>query len=98
MKKKTKLILIVSVLALIFLILIAIGGLFALNYIKYLNIAHSSFENYYQFRGCQELVNKTEDYGFCKLQTGEVIKLVKYKNKWYLDGDLPESCGFFECP
>ncbi len=58
----------------------------------YLRRAHSSFENYYNFRGCTELVAKTEDYGICKTKSGETIKIVKYQNKWYLDGDLPWAC------
>ena len=67
-------------------------------YFKYLNKAHSTFDNYYSFRGCVELINKTNDYGFCKIDSGQIIKIVKYKEKWYLDGDLPISCGFIECP
>jgi hypothetical protein len=98
MKKRIKIILLILVLAIIFLILIAIAAIAALNYITYLRTAHSSFDNYYKFRGCQELINKTDDYGFCKLSSGEIIKIVKYNSKWYLDGDLPVSCGFFECP
>ena len=50
-----------------------------------------SFENYYKFRGCIELINKTEDYGFCKIGSGQIIKLVKYNNRWFLDGDLPSG-------
>ncbi len=53
----------------------------------YLQKAHSSFENYYQFRGCVSLVEKNDDYAFCKLSSGETIKLVKQQDKWYLDGD-----------
>jgi hypothetical protein len=54
-----------------------------------LRVAHSSFENYYAFRGCVELLAKTDTSGLCKLSSGQTIKLVKYQNKWYLDGDLP---------
>ena len=93
MKKQTKKILIGV--ASLFLILIVFGT----GYILYLNKAHSTFENYYRFRGCVSLVNKTEDYGFCKLTSGETIKLVKYQSKWFLDGDLPVSCfGPINCP
>lgn len=59
------------------------------SWFKKLNLAHSTFENYYKFRGCIELVEKTDTYGLCKIKSGETIKIVKYENKWYLDGDLP---------
>lgn len=51
--------------------------------------AHSSFENYYQFRGCQQLLTKDNSDATCRLGSGKVIKIVKYQDKWYLDGDLP---------
>ena len=54
-----------------------------------LNIAHSTFENYYAFRGCVQLVDRTDTYGDCKLADGRVIKLVLINGKWYLDGDGP---------
>jgi hypothetical protein len=79
-------------------ILIIIVVVFLFYYVNYLRSAHSSFENYYKFRGCVQLINKTEDYGICKLESGKEIKIVKYNDKWYLDGDLPVSCGLFECP
>jgi hypothetical protein len=58
----------------------------------YLKKAHSTFENYYAFRGCSQLIEKKEDYGICKTNSGETIKIVKYQERWFLDGDLP--CGF----
>ncbi len=57
--------------------------------------AHSSFENYYAFRGCAQLLEKRDDYGICKISSGKTIKIVKYKGRWYLDGDLP--CGSLFC-
>lgn len=51
--------------------------------------AHSSFANYYAFRGCVRLVSKSDATAVCALPSGKTIKLVKYKNKWYLQGDLP---------
>lgn len=51
--------------------------------------AHSSFSDYYAFRGCVQLIGKTDRYGTCKLASGQIIKMVQYHNKWYLDGDLP---------
>ena len=66
------------------------------NYFFFLRRAHSSFDNYYAFRGCTKLLQKTDSYGFCKTDTGETIKMVLYKGKWYLDGDLP-VCYFNVC-
>lgn len=58
--------------------------------------AHATFENYYAFRGCSELLQRGEDFGLCKTDTGQTIKIVKFENKWYLDGDLP-VCTFGVC-
>ena len=92
MKYKGRIFIFMSVI----LCIIIISGIY---WIIYLNIAHSSFDNYYNFRGCKELINKSDDYGFCKLASGETIKIVKFQNKWYLDGDLPVNCGFgISCP
>ncbi|MGA3292216.1 MAG: hypothetical protein ABSC49_03685 [Candidatus Microgenomates bacterium] len=55
----------------------------------YLKWAHSTFENYYSFRGCQQLLTRTDTEGTCMLKNGKVIKLVKYQGRWFLDGDLP---------
>jgi len=76
-----------SVILTMFVILIA--GIYG---VLYFEKAHSTFENYYAFRGCRKLVQKTDTYAVCKLDTGQAIKIVKYQDKWYLDGDLP--CGF----
>ena len=66
------------------------------NYFFFLRHAHSSFENYYAFRGCIQLLQKTETFGICKTDSGQTIKMVLYKGKWYLDGDLP-VCDFGVC-
>ena len=58
-------------------------------WVRYLQVAHSSFENYYEFRGCVSLVERTDDYGICKLASGETLKIVKYQDRWFLNGDLP---------
>jgi len=71
------------------IILVVILGIYQ---VFYLRKAHSTFENYYAFRGCQQLLEKTDSYGTCKIASGQTIKIVKYKGLWYLDGDLP--CGF----
>lgn len=72
--------------------IVLIGGGFFLYQNHQLNVAHSTFENYYAFRGCQTLVDRTDTYGDCKLADGSTIKIVKYNDKWYLDGDLPWGC------
>jgi hypothetical protein len=64
----------------------------ALNWILFLQHAHSTFENYYLFRGCVQLLEKTDNYGICRIVGGQVIKIVKFHDKWYLDGDLPWAC------
>ena len=66
-------------------ILIGLG----VYWVLYLQKAHSTFDNYYVFRGCKELISKTDEYGTCKLSSGETIKIVQFNGKWYLDGDLP---------
>lgn len=59
--------------------------------------AHGSFENYYAFRGCAELLSRTDTSGICRTRSGDTIKIVEYRGKWYLDGDLP-WCPFGACP
>ena len=51
--------------------------------------AHQTFENYYAFRGCVQLIDRTDTLGHCKTADGQTITLVKFNNEWYLDGDLP---------
>lgn len=68
----------------------------AVYYISYLQNAHSSFDNYYNFRGCTSLVSKTDNYGYCKLQDNQTIEIVRCQNnKWYLNGDTgsQSKCG-----
>lgn len=73
------------------IILVLIFIVFGVYEILYLQKAHSSFENYYAFRGCVQLIEKTDTYGRCKTQSGEIIEIVEYQGKWYLDGDLPSN-------
>ena len=70
---------------LLVLVLVLIG----IYWVVTLQIAHSTFDNYYKFRGCVQLLEKTDTYGICRLSNGQTIKLVKYQDKWYRDGDLP---------
>jgi len=75
----------------IFIIVILIL-IFGIGLILYLRKVHSTFENYYVFRGCFKLYKKTEDYGFCRTNTGQTIKIVKFRGKWFLG---PFPCDFF---
>ena len=84
--RKKKLLIIVIILAIIVVFVLGI------NYWLYLRKVHSTFDNYYFFRGCIKLLQKTDDYGTCKLASGNIIKIVKFQNKWYLNGDLPWAC------
>lgn len=68
-------------------------GVLLVSQVAYVERAHQTFQNYYAFRGCQELLTKTANDATCRLSTGQVIKIVRYQNKWYLDGDLP-VCWF----
>ena len=51
--------------------------------------AHSTFDNYYAFRGCTQLIEKKDTYGICKTASGATITIVEINNKWYLQGDGP---------
>lgn len=68
--------------------LLGIGAFFTYQYFM-LKKAHSSFENYYAFRGCKTLVERADTYGICRLTDGSQIKIVQYEGRWFLDGDLP---------
>lgn len=73
----------------IFGIFVAILIFIIIRQALFMEKAHVSFETYNAFRGCVELIEKTDTYVICKFSSGQTVKIVKYKNKWYLDGDLP---------
>lgn len=74
----------------VFIIFIGIiVGAFLTYQVYATNLVHTTFERYYAFRGCTELVDKTDTYAHCKLASGQTIKLVLINEKWYLDGDGP---------
>jgi hypothetical protein len=83
-KKKT-------VWALVILVIITIFFI-GINQLLILRKAHSTFDSYYAFRGCTQLLEQSSTYGICKTSSGQTIKIVEYNNKWYLDGDLPWGC------
>lgn len=70
-------------------VLVLAGGAFAIYENHALNAAHSTFENYYAFRGCSQLLEKTESSAKCKLRDDSIITIVKINDKWYLEGDGP---------
>ena len=85
-----KIALILGVILIVFIVALGVNQIFVLRK------AHSSFENYYAFRGCTELVERGSDYGVCRVSSGKTIKIVQFEGKWYLDGDLP-NCGYSFC-
>ena len=72
----------------IILLVIIVGG-FVVYQVYTTRLAHTTFDRYYAFRGCVQLIDKTDTYGDCKLANGQNIKIVLINNKWYLDGDGP---------
>ena len=74
---------------LIFILLTIIVFTLGMIWLFILRKAHSSFQNYYVFRGCVKLLEKNNDYGLCKIHSGKIIKIVKIQDKWYLEGDGP---------
>lgn len=83
-----------SFIAVLFIIAVLLGIL-VINQFFIVRKAHSTFDNYYAFRGCTKLLQKTATYGVCKTSSGKIIKIVEVKGKWYLDGDLPVCYGSF---
>jgi hypothetical protein len=73
-------------------LIITSGVIFGVYQVQMLAKAHNTFENYYAFRGCTKLLEQTDEYGLCQTASGQTIKIVKFDNRWFLDGDLP--CGF----
>lgn len=69
--------------------------IFGMNRYQQVQKAHQTFENYYAFQGCAKLLQKDTDFGICKTNAGQTIKIVLYQGKWYLDGDIP--CNNFLC-
>ncbi len=77
----------------ILILLLAVAGLvFGVTQWFSLREAHSTFDNYYAFRGCVRLIDKTDTSGTCETSSGDIVKIVMYQGMWYLDGDLPWAC------
>lgn len=82
----------ISIIILIGIIIFAFG----INRVLEVKKARATFEDYYAFRGCTELLQKGQDSALCKTSASQTIKIVKFQGKWYLDGDLP-VCTFNIC-
>jgi hypothetical protein len=76
---------IIIIIGLIILVLAAL----AIDQLIVLQKAHSTFENYYAFRGCTQLISRTDTSGVCKTASGGTITIVEINGKWYLQGDGP---------
>ena len=74
-----------SISGVLIIVLIILG----IYQVQLLHKAHSTFDNYYSFRGCVQLLKKTPTYGICKTRSGRIVNIVLYRGKWYLNGDLP---------
>ena len=74
--------------AIIILIVLA-GGVFTAEQFLVLQKAHSTFDDYYAFRGCTQLISRTDTSGVCKTASGDTITIVEINGKWYLQGDGP---------
>jgi hypothetical protein len=83
MKQKNKIL--VLVLSIVVLLILMLGTIQFFELQK----AHSTFDNYYAFRDCTQLIQKTDTSGVCKTQSGAMITIVEINNKWYLQGDGP---------
>jgi hypothetical protein len=70
-------------------ILVIVVFAVVVNQILVVKKAHSTFDNYYAFRGCVQLLSTTTDSGTCRTGSGQIIKIVEVGNRWYLNGDLP---------
>jgi hypothetical protein len=70
------------------IIVLALAAL-AVDQFFTLQKAHSTFDNYYAFRGCVQLLSRTDTSGVCKTASGDTITIVLINGKWYLQGDGP---------
>lgn len=74
--------------AVVFLAIAFIAGFGGYQWSE-LHWAHASFDNYYAFRGCTQLLSRNDTSGTCKTSDGETIEIVSHQGRWYLNGDLP---------
>jgi hypothetical protein len=73
-----------------FALLVLVGiGYSTLATINRTRAAHATFDSYYAFRGCTQLLEKTDTYGTCKTASGQTIQIILIDGKWYLENDGP---------
>jgi len=70
-------------------ILVVVFAALAIDQLIVLQKAHSTFDDYYAFRGCAQLISRTDTSGVCKTTSGDTITIVEINGKWYLQGDGP---------
>jgi len=76
----------------IIFVIFCILGIFVIYQMTTTYNAHNTFVGYCKWRGLA-VESQAADYGYCKNpSTGKEYKIVLFKGRWYLDGDLP--CGF----
>ncbi|MFZ1970748.1 MAG: hypothetical protein WAU65_01030 [Candidatus Nanoarchaeia archaeon] len=86
-----KKILIVSLIFSILLVLFL--SIIMINQVITIYDAHATFEGYCHWRSL-EIVNESNNYGYCNNSLGQVYKMVLVNRRWYLDGDLPNNWPF----
>ena len=73
----------------VIVLVVMMAAAFAIDQYFVLQKAHSTFDNYYAFRGCTQLLSKTDTSGICTTSSGQTITIVEINGKWYLQGDGP---------
>lgn len=84
MKPRTK-----KIIWAIIILLAAAVAVLGVEQFAVLQKAHSTFDNYYAFRGCTQLLSRTATSGVCTTAPGQTITIVEINGKWYLQGDGP---------
>ncbi|MCX6822661.1 MAG: hypothetical protein NTX91_01505 [candidate division SR1 bacterium] len=76
----------------IFTILIILISAFLIYQMRTTYHAHDTFDGYCKRRGLV-VISQQADFGYCKsIATNKQYKIVLFKGRRFLDGDLP--CGF----
>lgn len=70
------------------ILIVILGGLFTWQVLS-LQEAHSTFDHYAAFRGCEQITSQSDTQGTCITGSGQTVTIVKSGNRWFLQGDLP---------
>jgi hypothetical protein len=73
----------------VIILLVVAVGVFGADQFLLLQKAHSTFDNYYAFRGCTQLISTTTTSGVCRTASGQTITIVEIDGRWFLQGDGP---------